>query len=429
MKIGAFSKKFGVSVDTVRYYIEIELLLPNKKASAHYEFTPSCVDDMAFISEMKQYHFTLQEIHQMLLRKRISDFTIVEDIHRHYLHMMNEKKQQLKRDKEQLENTLSRLENKLLALRQDKPRSEAETGVPYSFLPLLHCPSCRIPLQICNACLQGKYMLSAQLHCRCSYRAEIKDGILLTSDRDNARSAYTYGYDQERFQLLSSAFIQLTEKGNLWLADRLRSKPDEPQLIVEANADVYTVMPRYIPSLSPESMYIFCGTSGPLLIKLKGRLAQNHPNLQALYIESSDWRLPLAPATVNLIVDSLSFNDFSLDNRIFPLLPMMPYLKQDARVLGHYLYYQPPAASLTRIRHLFPQAHERTYYPDYLDENFSCVGMEISERKLLGYTKDPGSYLRYHVPNEKLHFLAYSAKYCGKGNVSNHIGSRMDDSL
>lgn len=92
MKIGAFAKKFGVSVDTVRYYIELELLLPDKKASAQYEFTPSCVDDMAFINEMKQYHFTLQEIRQMLLLKRIADFTVAEDVNRYYLRWMDEKK-------------------------------------------------------------------------------------------------------------------------------------------------------------------------------------------------------------------------------------------------------------------------------------------------------------------------------------------------
>ncbi|WP_185929454.1 MerR family transcriptional regulator [Paenibacillus popilliae] len=418
MKIGAFAKSFDVSVDTVRYYIEIELLLPDKKASAQYEFTPSCVEDMAFISEMKQFHFTLQEIRQMLLRKRISDFTVFEDIRWHYLRMMNEKKQRLMKDKEQLENALHQLENKLITL-QDEPRTEAETGVPYSFLPLLYCPSCRIPLQIRNAFLQGKYMLSAQLYCSCSYRAEIKDGILLTSDKENARSAYTYGYEHERFQLLSSAFINLTEKGNQWLADRLRSEPAKHQLIVEANADVYTVLPRYISSLPPETMYIFCGTSSELLIRLKEKLSQNHTDLQALYIESSDWQLPLAPVTVDLIVDSFSFNDFSLHNRIFPLLPMLTYLKPGARVLGHYLYYQPPAASLSRICHLFPQAHERTYHPNYLDENFSRVGMELTERELLGYTKEPGSYLRYHVHNEKLHLLAYLAEYRDSGDRPN----------
>ncbi|BFH62667.1 MerR family transcriptional regulator [Paenibacillus azoreducens] len=408
MKIGAFAKKFGVSVDTVRYYIELELLLPDKKASAQYEFTPSCVDDMAFINEMKQYHFTLQEIRQMLLLKRIADFTVAEDVNRYYLRWMDEKKQQLKREKEELENSLRRLENKLLAL-QDETRSDAEIGVPYSFLPLLYCPSCRIPLQIRNACLQGKYMLSAQLSCCCSYRAEIRNGILLTSTKRNARSTYAYGYDHERFKLISSAFIGLTEKGNLWMARRLISESAKHRLIVEANADVYAVLPRYISSLPPETMYVFCGTSSELLIRLQKRLTQSHENLQALYIVNGDWQLPLAPATVDLIVDSFSFNDFSLENRLFPLLPMLPYLKPDARVLGQYLYYQPPAASLSWIRHLFPQAHERTYYPEYLNENFFRIGMELSECEPLGCTKDPGSYLRYHVPNEKLHLLAYLA--------------------
>ncbi|KEQ27608.1 MerR family transcriptional regulator [Paenibacillus tyrfis] len=415
MKIGAFAKRFDVSVDTVRYYIELGLLLPDKKASAQYEFTPSCVDDMVLINEMKQYHFTLQEIRQMLLFKRITDFTVVEDARCHYLRLLNEKKLQLKRDKEQLENALRQIENKLRAL-QDEPEVGAQTGVPYSFLPLLYCPSCQIPLQIRNAHLQGKYMLSGQLYCRCSYRAEIRDGILLTADKENARSAYTYGNDHERFELLSSAFIRLTEKGSLWMAGRLMSEPPaKHRLIVEANADVYTILPKYIPSLPPETMYVFCGTSREMLSRLKERLTQSHADLQALYLESGDWQLPLAPATVDLIVDSFSFNDFSLDNRLFPLLPILPYLKPDARVLGNYLFYQPPAASLSQIRHLFPQAHERTYYPDYLDENFSRIGMELSERELLGTMSDPGSYLRYHVPNEKLHLLAYLAKHRDDG--------------
>ncbi|MDT2253751.1 hypothetical protein R1A30_15400 [Paenibacillus larvae] len=48
--------------------------------------------------------------------------------------------------------------------------------------------------------------------------------------------------------------------------------------------------------------------------RLKERLAHGHPDLQVLYIESSNWQLPLAPVSVDLIVDTFSFNDFSLIN-------------------------------------------------------------------------------------------------------------------
>lgn len=195
------------------------------------------------------------------------------------------------------------------------------------------------------------------------------------------------------------------------MARRLMREPLERRLIVETNVDVYVFLPKYISLLKPDALYMFCGTSRALLTRLKQRLAQLNPELQILYVENSDWRLPLAPASVDLVIDSFSINDSSLISPAFPLKAMLPYLKTDASVIGNYLFYQPCAKSLAHIRDSFLQAHERTYYPTYLADNLSGLGLELTEQETIGHTTNPGSYLRYHVPHEKLHLLAYTAQY------------------
>ena len=61
MKIGEFSKKFNVSVSTVRHYINLGLLVPEKDGF-QYRFTASDCKEMEIIISMKDAGFNLNEL-------------------------------------------------------------------------------------------------------------------------------------------------------------------------------------------------------------------------------------------------------------------------------------------------------------------------------------------------------------------------------
>ena len=91
MKIGKFCERFGVSPTTVRFYIRIGLLAPNKKNS-QYNFTASDIAEMEGICKLKELSFNLDEIKQYLQIIRMYD--IRDDGIREHLLPLYEKKQE-----------------------------------------------------------------------------------------------------------------------------------------------------------------------------------------------------------------------------------------------------------------------------------------------------------------------------------------------
>ena len=70
MKIKEFSNKYDLSYDTIRYYMKLNLINP-QKVGGHYEFDPEDQNDMAEILKLKEMEFSLDEIKEILSFKRI----------------------------------------------------------------------------------------------------------------------------------------------------------------------------------------------------------------------------------------------------------------------------------------------------------------------------------------------------------------------
>ena len=66
--IGEISKIVKVSTDTLRYYDGIGLLKPGyiQKNSRYRYYSEKQIDDILFISELKQYGFSLEDIKKLL---------------------------------------------------------------------------------------------------------------------------------------------------------------------------------------------------------------------------------------------------------------------------------------------------------------------------------------------------------------------------
>jgi len=69
MRIGEFSKRFDIPTSTIRYYIQLGLLITEKRNGQHL-FNELCVKDMTQIMEWKRLRFSLEDIHELLTFRR-----------------------------------------------------------------------------------------------------------------------------------------------------------------------------------------------------------------------------------------------------------------------------------------------------------------------------------------------------------------------
>lgn len=65
MQIKAFSKKFNVPMDTIRYYEKEGLLRPDRLENGYRQYDESCANQLKMVIVLKQLGFTLPEIYQL----------------------------------------------------------------------------------------------------------------------------------------------------------------------------------------------------------------------------------------------------------------------------------------------------------------------------------------------------------------------------
>ncbi|MFD1707429.1 MerR family transcriptional regulator [Siminovitchia sediminis] len=406
MKIGEFAKKFDVTVDAIRHYIEIGLLIPTKEGS-HYSFGPTCTEDMELIIKLKQLQFTLQEIHKVLSLRRITHFVDLEEVD-YYLKVLMEKKQVLLKERDQIDEAISMLDEKINSVHLMN-RSSAEMGIPLSSLSLFYCPRCHETLHVTDAFIKGQHVLKGSFRCECGYEAAIKDGIIVTPNSSASPQNEFYIYDQQMIEMITPGFISLLEKGNQWIYKRMLKADFTDKVILETNVETYVFPPKLLCSLSPDALYIFCGNTMDMLRKLKRKIEHFNPALKVIYLVNSQLDLPLKHGSIDVVIDVLSFNDFSLFNNKLPLELLAPYCNHRTKVFGYHIFYESGARSSGTLRDLYPNGHPDNLQSKFLAKNLSSGGFVEDEYELIGFTANPGGYIDYHEQDEPLLCAAYVA--------------------
>ena len=166
-------------MDTVRYYMEIGLLLPQKNGK-NYEFGDADVEDMAFIVGLKQYQLSINVLNEIMSLKRqlnSHDARITELIIR-----------ELKARRAEITEEISGLEQ--IAASIDKRLSEysaqvpepARLGLPLDFVALLRCPHCGRELNLEDTFIEKQQIISASAVCTCGCTMKIQDGVICAEE-------------------------------------------------------------------------------------------------------------------------------------------------------------------------------------------------------------------------------------------------------
>lgn len=402
MKIGAFAKLFHVSVDTIRYYIELGLLVPEKKG-AQLQMNQSCLDDMEIIMELKQLQFSLHEIQKFLSYKRL---TINMDIS-YYRNLLLEKKNQFLEEKKKLNQSIVLLNEKLQSF-EDHSGSSSNSGVPIPFVPFLYCPYCKVQLHISDASIRDSNICDAKLSCSCGYFSLIQDGIIVTSNLE--KSPYCI-LDEDTMKEFTPNFVSLREKGQHWMFKELKKQDLSNKIVIETNIDISISLPKSIATLNPNATYIFCGSSLAMIKKLKCLIEKINSNLRIVYFQNTDYALPLKPGSIDVVIDSITTNDVCSTSHVSQITLLKNYMNQKSKVIGNYLYYHEGAYSLRKFRTLYPNAHPQILYPNYLETNLEKEGLLLEHKELIGSTDNPGIFLDYHEQSEKVNLLGYLANH------------------
>lgn len=280
MKIGKFAELHNVTQDTIRHYLELGLLVAEKKGG-QYHFRDSDSSDMKKIIELKALSFSLNEIQKILAMQRISGERSNSST-KLFLGYLEKKKKETEKTVLHFNNLNNSLKEKINEIKHQENKYGVKLGFSLSSLQLLECPQCHRQLTLSEGIIERNNVIEAVISCDCGFAAEIKEGIYV--DRRHVRMKLLNGKrmpSKEEYLASSSAqYNNFMYKGMACLAEKIEKHKEEPKYIMELDNCVGFFLMQYIKSLPSYSTYILIDFDYERILNLKRDLENyyNHNN-------------------------------------------------------------------------------------------------------------------------------------------------------
>lgn len=346
MKIGELSRQLNVSINAIRHYIDLELLVP-ERAGKLFEFDQQAVDDLRFITRLKDMGFTLREIQALTTVRRVSNWVEPEAIGEYMLTLRGKAREHEARIAE-YHRYLQRIAAELESVESAIDPGQSPIGVPLHALEYLCCPHCKGPLAAGGVQMNSRYLYSGQLACEpCRYTLQVENGIV---SAPTAEEPGTPDLAREKYRDIPSSILTMMQKSYSVLLQGLQDCPDSG-IVLETDINEFFFLYTHFRKLGKRALYIVTDRFRDALLMYKQRIEYMRLDLDILYLADGSGDYPLKPRCVGVAVDYLSAN-FRQAAGLSPIA-FSSLLAPEGRLLG--CYYAPegspsPAFAFGRCR-------------------------------------------------------------------------------
>lgn len=430
MKIGELAARCHVSRDTIRYYVELELLLPSRE-KAQMDFGERELSDLRYIQKLKQMHFQLREIQSIISLRRMSHLADAS-AQKAYRKILLNKQEALKEEAQALSETQQMLAEMIANLPREQRELGNTCGVPLCALPLLRCPDCRKALAVCNASIFNNEVMDGELVCSCGYRAKIEDGIVLTQNR------YLGAYDRPDlkrglYRNVGDRFAACFQRASDKVASALNvieEKQKNGLVVMETNINGYFFLFDYFHKCNPDNLYIITDRYPEMLRMYKDLIERREKALKILFIADDSLHFPLAENCADVIIDFFASNEQFLYKKEPYVAAHLPYLRPSGELLGTLFGFDSNSKSVQNVPLKYPECAPNAL--DYKAMLKSCrtPGRQL-QTELIGTVEE--TYDQYsfacHVTGENLSVCFYhlfpETSVQENGNVREKTGAEV----
>lgn len=416
MKIGQFATKHNTSIDTIRHYMSLGLLIPEKN-NAQYDFDENCSHDFHEITELKKIGFTLNEIQQLMLYRRIGKLTEY-DQRITYTSFFEKKYEQIDQELDKLNEMKLNLNNALqdmkVKLNHDKTVKTETIGVDLSSLNLFTCPVCHESFEISEGNIQNGVLINATLTCPCDYKLHIKDGIVYTPDLflDEDKSVektdlnqYSEHYIDEYINTTHMDYLKKLHAGLSWSLRHVSSESLDDAVALELGSGHGYFMRHMLDRFPANSTYIAVDHDPIKTMWLKRIVERSHPKCKIIFLCSDFISMPLKEGTIDVLLDISGSSNYSFDHPEFLLDLIDPLLKRTVLLHGYYIIFE-NFVSKSKIPIPLRDGFKIKQIKSHLKAlDYICIDDFLSEPVEKG-----GPLENYFVDGERVRTYLYSGK-------------------
>lgn len=400
MKIGKFTMQNNITIDAARFYIELGLIIPEKKGE-QYDFDERCNSDLDEIINLKDIGFTLNEIKSIFVLRRLGMLTTYEE-NEYYRDFFYSKKIELSSKIKELSRYSENLEKKIEEFSKIECKDNFKIGIDIEALKLFSCLKCEKELMLSDGIIVNNQVMKGNLKCTCGEDYKIEDGILLVGNVQSESNLdiieYVNSTDPEYIDNINSGIEYINKKMQF---EELSNK-----IILELGSGTGFFLRNIYTDLPDDSIYIAVDYDLNRHKYLKSMLQKSKYPKKIIFLCCDFLKMPLKDNIVDMLIDFTGTSNYSFKHEEFLLNLIDKPLKRDLVLMASYITFNNFSIDTVIRENLRKNFILKNIRNSILGLKYNIVDERISKAISKG-----GKYEDYFKNNEKItSYIVYAKR-------------------
>ncbi|PRR81174.1 MerR family transcriptional regulator [Clostridium vincentii] len=407
MKIGKFTKQNNITIDAVRYYIELGLIIP-EKSGGQYDFDERCKSDLEKTIKLKGQGFTLNEIKAIFVLKRIGKLTTYQE-NEYYRDIYCNKKIELSSKIEELERFRYKLEETIEDLSKIKCMDNFKIGIDIEALKLFSCLKCGKELILSDGIITNNQVMEGNLKCTCGEDYKIEDGILLVGSvqsKTNLSAQSETNLDiVDYVNSTDSEYLDNIYSGLEYMNKKIQFEELNNKIILEIGSGVGFFLRSIYTDLPDDCLYIAVDYDLNRHKFLKSMLQKSEHNKRVIFLCCDFLKMPLKDNLVDVLIDFTGTSNYSFQHEEFLLNLIDKSLKRKLTMIAAYITFNKFSIDSSIIEKV-----RKNFILKSIKNNILNLQYNIIDEKTSKSISKGGKYEDYFKCNERISTYIVYAK-------------------
>ncbi|EJR15762.1 methyltransferase [Bacillus cereus] len=407
MKIGKFGEVNNLSIDTIRHYMDLSLIIPEKKGG-HYFFDEYCQTDLELIIHYKDLGFSLNEIKELFFYKNLAkSMNYEKDIF--YQSLFKLKYDKMEQEIELLEKKRDKLKGVLHDLLLTNETSNTIIGIDLSILHLLTCSKCRQKLILQDGIINNNQITEGKLICNCGEEYIITSGIITAgkSFKANERTSLEDTIS-DYIHETDNAYLENMLKEGEWAKKKLIHLDLNNKLILDIGSGLGFFLRSIYEELPEDCLYIAVDRDFNKLLFLKDVLARKNPRRNILFICADFLNIPIQNRSVDIVIDHSGTSNYSFEHADFLLHELNPLFKSNCYLLSLFILFKNFSLN-SQITNNF----RANFTLSKIKKELQNLQFQSIDESTSNYLKRGGKYEDFFVQGEEIYTYSFFGKRWG----------------
>lgn len=400
MKIGKFSDINKLSIDTIRHYMNLNLIVPSKEGT-QYEFDEVCQKDLDDILIFKSMGFELKEIKSIFYYKRLASLTPYEE-DEYYKEIFKSKYEKIDTEIEILLKNKGILEEKISEISNKSTVVKRKIGIDIKVLSNLCCVKCKGDLSLFDGNIENNQVINGRLKCECGEEYTIDDGILIVNINREESNEINYRKIIDYINNTSNAYLDTMYKGHELLYKDIHLDDYKNKMILELGSGLGFSIRMMYKSIPSTATYIAVDHNINAHRFLKSTLERAEEKKNIVFICSDFLNLPIKDHSIDILFDFSGSSNYGFDHEDFLLNSLDRYTKEKSELIGSYIIFKNFNKN-SDVKECYRKNFNRTLIKD----NINNLGYKEKNEIVSDLVDEGGIYESYFQKGEKIYFYIF----------------------